>query len=94
MGSAVQTVALPNKPAPVIHVMDGVSDVYKSPSTATSHAIPATTLASQYALRGHTASMVNGIRHTATASTGHVFTSSAGQPRMYSEGQKTKFFIQ
>ena len=92
MGSSVQTPALPNKPAaPVIHVIDGGSDIHKSPSTATSHAIQNTTLASQYALRG--AGMVNGIRHTATASTGHVYTSSAGQPRMYSEGQKIKFFV-
>jgi hypothetical protein len=86
MGSAIQTVSLPNKPTPVIHVVDNASEVYKPPSTVPPHAIQVTTIASPYSLRG--AALVNGIRHTATASTGHVFTSSAGQPRMYSEGQK------
>jgi hypothetical protein len=82
-------VTLSSKPAPVVHVID--SDLYKPPSTALSHATQVTTLAGGYSLRG--ASIANGIRQTVALSSGHVFTSSAGQPRMYSEGEQIKILM-
>ena len=76
----------PSNSAKVVHVIDSVPGLYKPPSTTQSLATQASSPAGAYTLRG--ASMVNGIRQ-ATASTGHVYTSSAGQPRMYSAGKVT-----
>ena len=82
---------LPSKPTPVVHVIDPVPGFYEVPSTTLPYATQVSTLASAYAMRG--TSIANGIRHTTAAATGHVYTSSAGQPRMYSEGQEIKILI-
>lgn len=84
---------LTSKPTPVVHVIDSVPGLYKPPSVTPQLGVPqvSSTLANAYPLRG--SSIANGIRQTPPAATGHVFTSSAGQPRMYSEGKGIYIYI-
>ena len=77
----------PGNSAQVVHVIDSVPGLYKPPSSTQTLVTQVSSPASAYTLRG--VSMANGIRQaTVNTNTGHVFTSSAGQPRMYSEGKE------